>query len=396
MFLASLAFKNLTRNVGRNALSMVSAVFGVAFLIFGLSFIDGIDESALRANVKTVTGHVQVIPPGLADEDVTGYPTDVLEPIPDALVQRLDGLTWTSRLHFDARLIAGSESLQVMGLGVEERDAEVFPREKVDLDGSWDGLVVGSLLAEQVGLSLGDPVFVQVRTSSGAINALTYVVAGIATTNNPAIDGRAVILDMDQAMDLAGAPGPSQVAIRLDNPMDSDAVRDSLQDPWVASTYLDEAAPVLEIGQIRRRALGFLIFMIMGIAATGIANTVIMAAYERVREIGTLAAMGMSRGSIRRLFITEGLALGLVGSGLGAALGGALSWYLAVNGVDFSELVKDNPQGAIAFDTMIYARFSVTYIVGGMGFGTVVATLASLYPAAWAARLNPADAVRAD
>jgi putative ABC transport system permease protein len=397
MFLASLAFKNLTRNLGRNTLSMVSAIFGVCFLIFGLSFIDGIDESVLRAAVNTEIGHVRVVPPVLTADDVTGFPVDELEPVPAALTTALGDHNYTQRLRFDARLIAGTESSQVMGMGVDPvRDPLVFPRDKYTVVGDWDGLVLGSLLAEQIGLEVGSPVFVQVRTSAGAINALNYEVAGLVSTNNPAIDSRAVVLPMDAALALVGSPGPSEIAVRLDNPMDADQVAASLNGDWVATTYIEESAAMLEIGQIRRRALGFLIFMIMGISATGIANTVIMAAYERIREIGTLAAMGMSREQIRRMFLIEGFALGVLGSGLGAALGAAITWWFAVEGFDFSELMKESSKGGMAFDTMVYTHFSLPYILGAAAFGTVVATLASLYPAAWAARLNPADAVRAE
>lgn len=394
MFLPTLAFKNLTRNLGRNLLSMVSAIFGVCFLIFGMSFIDGIDESVLRAAVNTEVGHVRIVPMALTDEDITGHPVDELEPLPEGLLTGLSDYNWTPRLRFDARLIAGSESVKIMGMGVDPvTDAKVFPREKFVLDGSWDGLVVGKLLAEQVGLSVGSPVFVQVRTSAGSINALNYEVAGLLQTNNPAIDSRAVLLPMPDAVSLVAAPGPSEVAIRLDNPMRSAEVADALEGDWSATTYIEESSAMLEIGQIRRRGLGFIIVMIMGISATGIANTVIMAAYERVREIGTLAAMGMSRGEIRTMFLVEGLALGLVGSSLGAALGAAITWWFAVEGFDFSDLMD---QGSVAFDTMVYTNFSPTYILGAAAFGTVVATLASIYPASWAARLNPADAVRAE
>ncbi len=396
MFLASLALKNLTRNLGRNALSMVSAIVGVCFLIFGLGFIDGVDESVLRATVNTETGHVRIMPAALRSDDVTGFPVDELEPFPDALKSKLADYNWTQRLRFDARLVAGTESVQAMGMGIDpERDPQVFPRDKYTQEGSWDGLVLGRLLARQVGLSIGDPVYVEVRRSSGSINALRYEVAGIVSTNSPAIDSRAIILPLEEAMELVGAPGPSEIAVRLDNPMKADAVSAELQGAWVSMTYLEEAADVLEISTIRRKALSFLVLMIMGISATGIANTVIMAAYERIREIGTLAAMGMTRGAIRRLFMVEGFLLGLLGSTLGALIGGGLCFWFATKGFDFSGLVEENTgKQAFAFDAMVYTRFDPIKIAGAALFGIVVATLASLYPAAWAARLNPADAVR--
>jgi putative ABC transport system permease protein len=273
-------------------------------------------------------------------------------------------------------------------------DEAVFPRDGFELDGSWDGLVLGARLARLVGASPGTPVVLQVRTSAGAINALSFEVAGVVKTRNPAIDNYAVLLPLDTAMELVQAPGPSDIAIRLDHRDEAGAVAKELGSTWQSETYLEGAGDLLEINRVRRKAIGFLVFMIMAIAATGIANTVIMATYERTREIGTLAALGMRPGDIRRLFLIEGGTMGLVAGCLGGVVGGAINAYWASVGLDFSALGESGT--ALAFDTTLYTAFRWGPVAAGVLFGTVVAAVASLYPANWAARLDPAEAVRAD
>ncbi|HJN75536.1 MAG TPA: FtsX-like permease family protein [Myxococcota bacterium] len=394
MFLAQLALKNLLRNRRRNVITSVAVVWGVALMILGFGVVDGLDENVIRSQINTQSGHVLLRPPEYPETGLTA-PVDVLEPVPDELGEALVAYTSTERLRFDVRLVAGAESVRAIGVGLDPTtDEAVFPRDGFQLDGSWDGVVLGARLARLVGASPGTPVVLQVRTSAGAINALSFEVAGVVKTRNPAIDNYAVLLPLDTAMELVQAPGPSDIAIRLETRDDASAVATELGSTWQSETYLQGAEDLLEINRVRRKAIGFLVFMIMAIAATGIANTVIMATYERTREIGTLAALGMRPGDIRRLFLIEGGTMGLVAGCLGGVVGGSINAYWASVGLDFSALGESGT--ALAFDTTLYTAFSWGPVAAGVLFGTVVAALASLYPANWAARLDPAEAVRAD
>lgn len=394
MFLAQLALKNLLRNRRRNVITSVAVVWGVALMILGFGFVDGLDENVIRSQIDTQSGHVLLHPPEYPEAGFAA-PVDVLEPVPEELSAALAEYTSTERLRFDVRLVSGPESVRAIGVGVDpETDAVVFPRDDFELDGSWDGLVLGARLARLVGARPGTPVVLQVRTTAGAINALSFEVAGVVKTRNPAIDNYAVLLPLDTAMQLVQAPGPSDIAIRLEGREDADRVADSLDHGWQTLTYLEGAKDLLEINTVRRKAIGFLVFMIMAIAATGIANTVIMATYERTREIGTLAALGMKPAQIRTLFLVEGGTMGLVAGCIGAAFGGAVNAWFASVGIDFSGLGETGT--ALAFDTTLYTAFSWGPVLAGVAFGTLTASLASLYPANWAAQLDPATAVRAD
>jgi putative ABC transport system permease protein len=132
-------------------------------------------------------------------------------------------------------------------------------------------------------------------------------------------------------------------------------------------------------------------------AATGITNTVLMAAYERVGEIGMLRAMGMTRPAVLGLFILEGLVMGSVGGLIGGALGAGLVGYYATHGIDFSFLIDnaEAPTGVLPMSAILYMEFSWGTVGAAMLFGVVVAALASLYPAWMAGSMQPAEAVRA-
>jgi ABC-type lipoprotein release transport system permease subunit len=149
-------------------------------------------------------------------------------------------------------------------------------------------------------------------------------------------------------------------------------------------TTLDIANRALSIVQTMLGSVGGLALFV---AAIGIANTMIMAVYERTREIGILKAIGASPGDIRRLFVVEASLIGLLG-GIVGTIGG---WLLGL-GLNAGMLAY--------FDYMdIPMRGTFFYVTGwlvalALGFATVVGLLAGLYPAARAARLEPLEALR--
>jgi ABC-type lipoprotein release transport system permease subunit len=87
-------------------------------------------------------------------------------------------------------------------------------------------------------------------------------------------------------------------------------------------TWVEETQGVRDLQRVRQRGLDLLVVVLLGMSAAGIANTVLMAAYERTREVGTLRAMGMNERAVLALFLAEGTMLGVVGGALGAAAGG--------------------------------------------------------------------------
>ena len=399
-FLLSLGVRNLRRNLRRTIISAIAVIAGVAVLILGSGLIDGLDEGVIRGQIDTQVGHVSLFPP---DHPTTGMenPVDGLVALPDSVAGELEGLTSTPRLRFDTRAVNGPNGMRVVGVGYEpETDAEVFSRDGFGLEGQWPedsgapGVVIGTGLAQILEVEIGGFVTLQTRTSMGAQNALSFPVTGVLNANNPLLDARVVFLPIDDAQRLVVAPGPSQVAIRLSRRSEALPLAERISGEWQAVTYLEGAEDMLAINRIRRAALKVMVIVLMAIAATGIANTVIMSVYERVREVGTLAAMGMRPGDIRKLFLLEGAVMGLAASIVGAIVGGSLNYRLATAGFSIGNLPEAG--SSIPISNIIYTNFSWGPIWLGVLFGITVASVASVWPARFAANLDPATAVRDD
>lgn len=410
MLLFNLARRNVVRQWRRNALSMVSIIAGVFILVLGRGFVGGLKENIVRAQIDMVSGHVMAVP---ADYPTWGIqnPVDELLSLDDTTRRWLDANAeaWTTRVVFVPRAIHGRDAMRIRVTGVDaDRDAAVFPREGWAVDGALpvakDELLISRGVGRILSVGAGDTLLLETRTSAGAINAMEVKVSGVVRTNNPMYDRIGAFASMALVDDLVRPEGAfSHLAVRLDDRDDADAVADHLRGSLGAqgrvSTFAEESRDLVATQELRQRILDVLALAMMAIAATGIANTVVMAAYERVREIGTLLALGMTRAGVVVLFVTEGLLMGIAGSAIGAAAGGLLVRKFTVDGIDMSPMIEQSTSRGgyenVAFSTMLYTESSGEVVVAAMLFGLVVSVGASLYPAVFASRLQPADAVRA-
>ena len=400
--LVSLAFRNLFRNLRRTLITSVAVVFGVALSIMGWGLVDGMDENFLRAARTTSTGDILLRPVDYPTDGME-WPLDMAAVVPPEMAAKLDAIgDWAPRTVFPARLVKGAEATRVYGYAYDaKREDAVFPRKDWALDGAWpapgvDAIVAGASVARLLELSVGDVVVVEARTRAGARNALTFTVSGIVRTDNAGLDNTAVWIEDSTAERLAVLGGyRTHIAIHAQRG-DPEAIAPTLDLPgWSARSLRVECADMLALNVIRRRALLMLVFVIMGIAATGIANTVIMSVYERVREVGTLLAMGMRKAQVRTLFLLEGAVMGLTAGVIGAVFGTVVVRYYEAHGIQLGDEVM-NASGNMAVSSYFYMFFAWPPVLIALSFGVSVAVLASIWPARYAANLHPADAVRSD
>lgn len=411
MFTLRLAMRNVLRQRGRTALSLVSIIFGVAVLILGRGFIGGMKENIIRAQIDSMSSHVLAVP--------DDYPTiGVQHPLDNLLHLDADtrgwldtnSAAWTTRTFFSARVVHGRDALRVRGIGFDPaRDGQVFPRDGWRLKGeiparATDGVMIAVGLARVFDVGPGDRLILEVRTVDGAMNALEVPIAGVLRAGNPSFDRLGIMLPNDLVQDLVRTKDAfSHLAVRLASRDDADTaaagLRPHLTNARVA-TWREETQDLLDLQDLRQTMLDIIAFALMAIAATGIANTVLMAAYERVREIGTMRAMGLTRAGVVGLFVAEGAFMGVVGSLLGAALGGWVVHRFSVDGIDLSSMLDSaGSTGAyenIPVSVMLYTEQSGSAIALAAVIGLLVALLASVYPAMIASRMTPAEAVRAE
>lgn len=404
MSIARLATRNLLRAPRRTLLTTVAIVAGVGVFIVGRGFVSGVSEAIIAGAIDGTVGHVLARPAGYPTQPLQ-HPVDHLLELTPAVRALLDQKTtaWTERTLFAPLAAHGRDALRLEAIGFDPaRDALVFPRAHWRIEGTiperGHAVALSHRVAQLLNVALGDSLILQVRTAKGAINALEVKVEALVTTHNPGLDVLGVFVPHPLVAELIASELPTHLAVKLSDRDDAEAFAADLRAAFNGAsdvvTWKTETAELLAVQEIRTRALELVTFILMALAAFGIANTILMAAHERVREVGTLRSMGMTEGGVVRLFLLEGAWMGLIGGVFGALWGGALVAHWATSPLDFSERMQASTRG-LSMQALIYTHFDARVIAATIVAGIAVAIVASIYPARIASRMSPAEAVRA-
>ena len=404
-YLWRLAGRNALRNRRRSFFTLTSILLGVSLFIVTRSFVDGIDATLIAIEVDNESAHVRVVPTDyLKEEDY--QPLDL--PFPDApdLARRLEALApgtrVVDRVSFAAEVGDGRRTLRCRGL-VVDRDAykAVFPVGELPVPpGDEPYLWAGSGIADTFGWKPGDRIFLKAKTRRGTLNALDAVrFAGAVSTGHPFIDNYTVILPRHLGAEFLDLPAgfATEVLARFPDPALAATAERLVEAPGsvlTAETWEERTADFRAVNQIRRAAFNIVVALILMMGAAGVANTGLMSAIERTREIGTLMAIGLAPARVRKLMTIEAVLIALVGAVLGVALGSLVAHHFAVHGLHFPEL--EQAENVSLVPPVLYFDLRPATLLIALGLGIGAAILASMYPAFRASRLSPVEALRED
>jgi ABC-type lipoprotein release transport system permease subunit len=257
------------------------------------------------------------------------------------------------------------------------------------------GIVIGKRLADMMGIAVGQDVNLTIINADGQPDEANFAVRGLFSTGIPSYDESAVFMPLARAQAFTVTDGhASAIVIFLNRQSDADGVAAALAGPGITTlTWRQIAQVLLELAEFSMSFYMILDVIVMVVVAVVIANTLLMAVFERIREMGILAALGMKGRQIMLMFLLEAATLGLAGIVVGAVLGLAGVAYLATAGINIGEVASS--AGNIALSSTIHADF-VWGTFASLAFWTlVIILLASLYPAWFAIRREPAEALRA-
>ena len=360
MRLPSLAWKNMLRYGKRTAITASAIAVGLAAYLALDSLLLGMEMESERNLIWYETGSAKVL-----DQqywaDHKNLPLDLSITIPAELVRQLNdaGVAAAPRIAFQAELIAQrgiypeDGSMIVRGYGVDPLlDPDVFRIDEHLVDGRWlepgeNGVILGSTLAQQLEAEVGFPLIVVARTQQGYRQTIDVEIVGIVDTPNPIVNRSSAFVPIDTAaIYLQMENEATEVAIHLPETRSIDSalipVREVLANypqlevlPWQTL-----AADYVALAEAKSSASGIILILVFVIAAVGISNTMIMAVFERTREIGTLRALGMTEGRIRLLFLYEAGAVGSIGSVAGLIVGSVATYALVRWGIDYTAVVQ--------------------------------------------------------
>jgi ABC-type lipoprotein release transport system permease subunit len=398
--LIKLAYRDLGRNRRRSFFSSLALGMGVALLLLMAAVIAGEMRGAMDATIRLESGDLQMEADSY-DRDKTSLAWSDLIQNPDQVASQIASLpevvVATPRLFATGVATSGDQSLGVRVIGIDPGSAANAPIQQGMLRGQFlqaddiQGILIGKSLADKLKLEVGSQMVMLVNTSNGSVDQQPFTVRGIYTTGSQGYDQSTVYLPLAKAQTLTQTQNhASSIFILLANRDLSQAVAEALKSPdYKAVTWQEANALILETEQLAGAYMVLFYLIVLIITATVIVNTLVMAVFERTREIGILAALGMKARQIMGMFFVESGMLAIGGIAIGLVLGGLLVTYSAKIGF----YIGNFGITGILIGDRIYGYLQISDAVSLTILAFVVTLLASLYPAWLAARMEPVEAL---
>jgi putative ABC transport system permease protein len=399
----SLAFRNLFRHRVRSVVALSSIVFGVAALLLSGGFIEWIFVNLREATIQSRLGHIQVTRPGYfagGAADPFAYLLPPTSPELDRIARNPSVRVVAPRLSFGGLLSHGETTVSFLGEGVDpEKEAEVSQMLAITRGeglSSKDprGAILGEGLAANAGISIGDTIVLLATTESGGFHAVEVEVRGFFSTYTKAFDDVALRLPIAVARELLRTDGAHVWVLLLSETEATETTLGTLRRIPVPNAAL-AFKPWYELADFHKKTvqlfskqMGVVNLIIALIIVMSISNTLTKSVLERTGEIGTLRATGSRSREILRLFLLEGLGLGLVGGTLGVLVGLGLAEVISVIGIP----MPPPPGSNRAYVGEILVTPPLALRAFAVALGT--ALVASIHPAWKASRLEIVDSLR--
>jgi putative ABC transport system permease protein len=396
--------RNLWRNRRRTVLSIVIVSLGTGVSLFVLGFVE---SSRLQIQASTVQefGNLQIASPDVWADTAEGYDylmsPDQVARVDDVLSQEPRFGGRTRQLQFPGLLAAG-RSTQVVRVTSLEPGNGLLDTADLIVDGrdleSTDtaAILVGRTLAERLSLSIGDVVILTLTTVGGAYNASPFQVVGTYRFPSEQVERQSVFVPLAFGQALLNTDGIDRVVVALNQLSATDAARSRIQAGLEDAGLRYEAKTWEELSPIYRQLASYfdLLFGFLSLAVTVLVFFIILqvltlAFLERSREVGTLRALGTTRGEVFRLFFTESGWLAVVGSLTGVLFGVLLGLGFNAVGIEW------RPPGTVEPVTLA-VRLSAGIAVIPFAIGLAATLLSALFPSIQTARIRVVDALRVE
>lgn len=402
--LPALALRNVGRNRRRTLITAITIIFGVSMVITVRGVMWGLQSMMIADTVEGRLGALQVHRAGYVDS-IDAVPVKLNLPYSDELKARIRAVKHvtgvTGRIQFNGLVSNGVSQTMFVGRGLDAaHEAEACPRSASTVREGGRSLVaadttqalVGYELAESFGVGPGKSVAVQTTSPQGRANSMDLTVTGLSTSAFPFENKRVVTVPLKTAQELMGLEGRvTEYAVGIDDITYVDVVAEELRGALGAEYEVHtwrELQPFLRDLIYRQNfILGAIALVLLVVVLTGIINTMMMSVFERVREIGTLLAVGVRRRQVMTIFLIEAAAIGLTGGLAGAAVGRAIVGLIALRGIAF------NVSGLSAV-SLLRPVVTLPFLCAAVAVAVLGALGAAVWPAWRASQMNPVDALR--
>jgi lipoprotein-releasing system permease protein len=387
-------------------LSILGIGIGCALALFMESLNRGRDELFARMGAYGGAGHVRIVPDGWRERRDPRLRLANLQGDLSAARQLPGVAAVTVRARAQALVAMGTHVVPVEIVGVDPRTEPSTNRFARNVSqGRYlqspeaGAVVIGQAIADRLVAGLDDEILATAVGRDGDIESMLLRIVGIVRTGSDEVDAticHVVLADVER---LTGLSGAGEITVILDDWESADLAKTTL------NQVVRTGDEVLTWGEINPEFKGHLeqdnavsrlvSGIILLIVVLGVASAQLAAVLERRREFAVLSALGMRGRTIVAVLLQEALAIGIASAALGFVLGLPFVWTLATRGIDLSRYMGASYsfQGVL-IEPVIYGDvggWTAWYV---LTVAILVTVMASLYPAWFASRTNPADALR--
>ena len=400
-----LAWRNVWRHKRRTIIIFLAMSLTLALMMFYDGLMNGFTDAIYGNAVKVLGGNIQVHAEGYRAQANSTPLLPLADP--QAVVKAAEAnplvLAATERINTGG-LVTSREGAFAVGITGIEPEKE----QKVNLIGQYvkagrnltsedgDNILIGKGLADAMSVQVGDRIALVGRSQHKQMRQRTMTIIGIFDLGMADIEKQTVYISLGEAQSLYDLGSQStEVAIFLKQLGQEGAIINNMKPALPGyeiesfeANYPDLASAINTKGGV----MDVFSVIIIAIAGVGILNLLLMAVYERTREIGMLGAMGLRPNQISLLFILEGTMIGLIGVAVGIVFGLVINGILMKVGLDFGSMGSVTSYMALVKDR-VYPTWGVEKLLMRASLVAIISALAALIPAMEAGRREPAEAL---
>lgn len=402
MYIFRLAIRNFFRNTRRSLISGLSVAIAIMAIIFARSYISGIIENVNENIVRLVSGHINIVTSEYKRRERLLPLSESIE-LNEQLYQVLENAEITHvspRIKFGVLL--GEEELSVPALGyafTPETEREISGLDKRIVKGEYISsgektALLGVNLAKRLNVSVGDTLTIITRTAYDSPTGINLLVKGLFETGIGGVDRSLFYIPLDIGQQLLDMENyATEIVVQVSNVNRAVSVAQEIQSNTDLLAIPYQHNKLLRYVNMANLIYGAFYFIILLVACSTIANTMLMVVFERTREIGMMKALGLNTGSVIGLLIVEAGFIGIVGSLTGSIIGSTLSYWFKFHGIDISFASSTSSQ-AMPFGPIIYLSPTPLIILGTFLFGLIATVVVALLPISKVTKMEPAQALR--
>lgn len=398
--LLKIAWRNIWRNATRSVVVIIAIALGLWAGVFASAFVQGLMKQKIETVISMEMSDFQFHAPEFREEALAKLYMKDGESV-RASVATEDAVLGTSGRLLSMGMIGSAKqngAIKIMGINPADEHGVTSLADRVVEGKYFEGMkrnpvLISQRTAEKYRVKLRSKLVLTIQDIDGEIIAGAFRVVGIYKSENGVFDDNHLYVqqsDLRRMMKID--EGLHEIAVLLNDHGLADPMAIKYQEQYKeleVKSWLDLATGMRMMVGMIDQYLYYIVGIILVALLFSILNTMLMAVLERVREIGMLMAVGMTKGKVFMMIMLETVMLGLIGGPLGLLISWAFVTHFGVTGIDLGGAYDDYGFSSIVYpylDNQSYIE--VTYMV------VIMAIIAAIYPAIKALNLNPVEAIR--